>query len=62
MKFHNSKYDPKRFPALIYRKKEPKSTALIFRTGKIVLLGNKNENEAVLASQYIVKDLNKALN
>ena len=29
-------YDPKRFPGLIYRTKDSKTAALIFRSGKIV--------------------------
>ena len=35
-------YDPKRFPGLIYRTKDPKTAALIFGTGKIVSTGAKS--------------------
>lgn len=38
----NAQYNPKRFAALIMRIKEPKTTALIFRTGKMVLVGAKS--------------------
>lgn len=32
-------YDPERFPGLVYRTQDPKSAALIFRSGKIVCTG-----------------------
>src|SRR5208337_1840052 len=35
-------YDPKRFPGLVYRTKDPKTAALIFRSGKIVCTGAKS--------------------
>ena len=42
----NSEYNPKRFSGLIMRIKEPKTTALIFSTGKIVVLGAKTEEDS----------------
>ena len=36
-KSRNSEYNPKRFAAVIMRIREPKSTALIFSTGKVWL-------------------------
>jgi transcription initiation factor TFIID TATA-box-binding protein len=38
-------YDPKRFPGLVYRTKNPKTAALIFRSGKIVSTGAKSIDE-----------------
>jgi transcription initiation factor TFIID TATA-box-binding protein len=35
-------YDPEQFPGLVYRTKEPKTAALIFRSGKIVCTGAKS--------------------
>src|SRR5665647_2292512 len=35
-------YDPKRFPGLVYRTKDAKTAALIFRSGKIVCTGAKS--------------------
>ena len=35
-------YDPKRFPGLVYRTKDPKTAALLFRSGKIVCTGAKS--------------------
>ena len=40
-KAKNTRYNQKRFPALIMNIKNPKSTALIFESGKIVLFRNK---------------------
>ena len=37
----NAEYNPKRFAAVIMRIKEPKTTALIFSSGKIVCTGAK---------------------
>ena len=37
----NTQYNKKRHTALIMRIKEPNSTALIFKTGKVVIMGAK---------------------
>ncbi|MGA3198025.1 MAG: TATA-box-binding protein [Halobacteriota archaeon] len=39
-------YDPKRFPGVVYRTKDPKTAALLFRSGKIVCTGAKSIDEA----------------
>ena len=39
----NVEYNPKRFAAAIMRIREPKTTALIFRSGKMVCTGAKSE-------------------
>lgn len=57
----NAVYNPKRFSGLIMRIKEPKSTALIFNSGKIVVLGAKTEEDSKKASRKIGKTL-KSLN
>ncbi len=51
----NSEYNPKRFPGLIIRIREPKTTALIFRTGKIVCMGAKSESDAETATRKYAK-------
>ena len=43
MKAKNSEYNPKRFAACIMRIREPKTTALIFKSGKVVCTGAKSE-------------------
>jgi TATA-box binding protein (TBP) (component of TFIID and TFIIIB) len=39
-KVSGSRYNKKRFPAVILRKTKPKSTILIFQSGKIILIGS----------------------
>jgi len=42
MDLEGADYDPEQFPGLVYRTQEPKSAALIFRSGKIVCTGAKS--------------------
>lgn len=39
MDLREAEYDPEQHPGLVYRMQDPKSTALIFRSGKIVFTG-----------------------
>ena len=55
----NSEYNPKRFAAVVMRIREPKSTALIFQTGKIVVTGARSENKAWLAARKYARILQK---
>ena len=55
----NAEYNPKRFAAVIMRIREPKSTALIFASGKMVVTGAKSENEARLAARKYARILQK---
>ncbi|KAH7645738.1 tata-box binding protein [Dermatophagoides farinae] len=45
----NAEYNPKRFCAVIMRIFEPRTTAMLFASGKIVVTGAKNERLACLA-------------
>lgn len=47
----NCEFNPRRFAAAIMRIREPKSTALIFRSGKMVVTGAKSEEIAKQASK-----------
>ncbi len=38
-------YDPEQFPGLVYRTQDPKTAALIFRSGKIVCTGAKSPGD-----------------
>ena len=51
----NAEYNPKRFSAVIMKIKEPKTTALIFSSGRMVCLGAKNEEESKKASRTFAK-------
>lgn len=53
----NSSYNPQRFSGLIIRLKEPKTTALLFSTGKIVCLGAKTEEQSKQACKKYGKML-----
>jgi transcription initiation factor TFIID TATA-box-binding protein len=55
MDLEGADYDPEQFPGLVYRTEDPKSAALIFRSGKIVCTGAKS-TDAVHESLNIVFD------
>lgn len=55
----NAEYNPKRFAAVIMRIRDPKTTALIFASGKMVVTGAKSENASKIASQKYAKIINK---
>ncbi|PHT60381.1 TATA-box-binding protein [Capsicum baccatum] len=59
LKARNAEYNPKRFPAVIMRVKEPKTTALIFATGKVVVTGAKNEGDAKYAARKYARIVQK---
>ncbi|MEB3851659.1 MAG: TATA-box-binding protein [Desulfurococcales archaeon] len=50
-------YNPDQFPGLIYRMRAPKVTALIFKSGKMVVTGTKSLRELVYAVKKILKTL-----
>ena len=54
-KSRNAEYNPKRFAGAIMRIANPKSTALIFQTGKIVCTGTKSIEETKIASKKFAK-------
>lgn len=39
-------YEPESFPGLIYRRRDPKATIIMFSTGKIVSIGSRSEEAA----------------
>jgi transcription initiation factor TFIID TATA-box-binding protein len=51
LKARNAEYNPKRFAAVIMRIREPRTTALIFSSGKMVCTGAKSEEQAKLAAR-----------
>jgi len=48
-----------RFPGLVFRLKKPKTTMLIFRSGKMVCTGGEGEDEARRAILTVVQELKK---
>jgi transcription initiation factor TFIID TATA-box-binding protein len=57
--FRNVDYRPEKFPALVYRLKRPKTSTLIFTTGKMVCTGAKSEKQARSAVKKVVRELRK---
>ena len=55
----NCEYNPKRFAAVIMRIQEPKTTSLIFASGKMVITGAKTENDSKKASKKFAKTIQK---
>ena len=53
----NVEYKPKRFAAAIMRIRDPKTTALIFRSGKMVCTGAKSEQDSLTAAKKYAKIL-----
>lgn len=57
--FLNVDYRPKRFPGLIFRLKRPRTSTLIFSTGKMVCTGASSERQARRALKKVVRMLKK---
>ncbi len=50
-------YNPDQFPGLVFRLDRPKVTALIFKSGKMVVTGSKNTQELIRAVKKIIRTL-----
>lgn len=57
----NAEYNPSRFSGLIMRIREPRTTGLIFSTGKIVITGAKSETAIMQAARIFEKAIQKVL-
>ncbi|KAL1490020.1 hypothetical protein ABEB36_013932 [Hypothenemus hampei] len=55
----NTEYNPTRFHGVVMRIREPRATALIFKSGKIVCTGTRNEHDALLASKKFARIIQK---
>ena len=55
LKAKNAEYNPKRFAAVIMRIREPKTTSLIFASGKMVCTGARSEEDSKKASRHFAK-------
>lgn len=55
--FQNVEYHPKRFPGLVFRLKRPKTSTLIFSSGKMVCTGATSEKMAKSAVKKVIKEL-----
>ena len=52
-----AKYNPERFPGLVYRLKKPKTTTLLFRSGKMICTGAKSTKSANTAIIQVINAL-----
>ena len=57
--FVEAEYDPARFPGLVFRLKDPKTSTLVFTSGKMVCTGAKSEKLAEKAIATVVQRLKK---
>jgi transcription initiation factor TFIID TATA-box-binding protein len=55
----NAEYNPKRFAAVIMRIRSPRTTALIFSSGKMVCTGAKSEQDSRLAARKYARIIQK---
>ncbi|XP_012224461.1 uncharacterized protein [Linepithema humile] len=55
----NSEYNPSRFTGLIMRIQNPRATALIFRSGKLVCTGARSEEDSLLAAKKFARIIQK---
>ena len=55
----NTEYNPEQFPGLVIRIKEPKTSALIFSSGKIVCTGARTIEKVQESIKKIIKSLEK---
>ncbi len=57
--FSNTEYNPEQFPGLVFRIKEPKTSALIFSSGRIVCTGAKSMEKVRESIRNIIENLKK---
>jgi transcription initiation factor TFIID TATA-box-binding protein len=58
-KARNAEYNPKRFQAVIMRIREPKTTALVFASGKMIVTGAKSERDSEIAAKKYTQIVQK---
>ncbi|XP_047509641.1 TATA-box-binding protein [Pieris napi] len=54
-----SEYNPARFHGVVMKILEPRATALVFRSGKIVCTGAKNEHDAYISTRKFARIVQK---
>jgi len=59
-KMDNTEYEPEQFPGLVHRISDPRASALIFSSGKIVCTGAKTIKMAKEATKKVVENIRKA--
>ncbi|CAF4115546.1 unnamed protein product [Rotaria sp. Silwood2] len=59
LQVRNAEYNPKRFAAVIMRIRRPRTTALIFASGKMVCTGAKSEEDSLEAARRYARVIQK---
>ncbi|CAH2076332.1 unnamed protein product, partial [Iphiclides podalirius] len=54
-----SEYNPARFQGVVMKILDPRATALVFRTGKIVCTGARNEHDSYIAARKFARIIQK---
>ena len=57
----NHVYKPEQFPGIIFRLDKPRATALIFRSGKMVVTGTKSISQLIEAVKRIIRTIDRIL-
>ena len=57
--FPGVEYRPEQFPGLVYHLRKPKTTSLLFGSGKMVCTGAKLERQACKAVMKVVEELKR---
>ena len=55
----NTEYNPEQFPGLVLRIKDPKTSALVFSSGKVVCTGARTMGDVDKSILSIIKSLKK---
>lgn len=55
----NTEYNPEQFPGLVIRIKDPKTSALVFSSGKVVCTGARSLDKVEESIQQIIQSLKK---
>ncbi|KAL8795317.1 MAG: hypothetical protein Q9195_002187 [Heterodermia aff. obscurata] len=55
----NAEYNPRRSNAIVVRRRTPKATALIFASGKLIIMGAESEADAKLAAMKNARIIQK---
>ena len=56
----NCEYEPEQFPGVVYRVVDPKLAILMFRSGRAVCTGGKNQNNIEVGIERMTRDLQAA--
>ena len=55
----NTQYNSKRFAAAIMKLRNPKATALVFKSGKLVITGTKSDHYCKIAAKKFARSIKK---